>query len=148
MPSFSRRERVDYSARQMFDLVNDIETYPEFLYWCTGSRVESRADDSVVAALDIGIGGVKQSFRTRNRVRRPEPDRDGRIEMALLTGPFRQLAGSWQFRELAERQSEVALSLGYEFGFSPLGLVLTPLFDEVVRTQIDAFVARAALVYG
>ena len=72
---------VKFSAQQMFDLVNDIEDYPQFLPWCSGSRIIKREDDIVEAELDIAKGGFKKSFSTRNRI-----DKGGKITVSLLNG--------------------------------------------------------------
>ena len=89
---------VKYSARQMFDLVNDIETYPTFLPWCSGSRIIKRQDDFVEAELMISKGGFNKSFSTRNTI-----DEGGRITVSLLNGPFSYLEGVWNFMPLRLR---------------------------------------------
>ena len=125
----------------MFDLVNDIERYPEFLHWCTGARIEARTGDIVEATLDIGALGFQQSFRTRNTLKRPE-----RIGIELVSGPFRRLRGEWKFVELASG-SEISLSLAFEVTVSPFGFVFAKVFEELAASQMSAFTARAAKLY-
>ena len=143
MPTVQRKARVPYSAQQMFDLVNDIEKYPEFLYWCSGARVDVRQGSTIEATLDIGLLGFQNSFKTRNTLRAPE-----RVQIELVSGPFRRLRGEWRFSDLAGGGSDVSLSLAFEVTLSPFGALFSKLFEELARAQMQAFTARAAAVYG
>jgi ribosome-associated toxin RatA of RatAB toxin-antitoxin module len=148
MPVVRRNARVPHSARQMFDLVSDIDAYPQFLDWCTGARIEGSAVGEVTASVDIGIAGISQSFRTRNTLTEPTADTPGHIAMALVQGPFKRLQGDWSFTPQAGGGCHVAMDLDYELSFSPLKFVLSAIFDEIARSQMSAFVRRAAQVYG
>jgi ribosome-associated toxin RatA of RatAB toxin-antitoxin module len=143
LPTAQRSSRVTYTAEQMFDLVNDVEKYPEFLHWCGGARVDVRQGNTIEATLDIGVLGFHRSFRTRNTLRRPE-----RISIELVSGPFRRLRGEWKFAPLPTGGSEVSLSLAFEVTVSPFGVVFSKVFEELAGTQMDAFTARAAQLYG
>jgi ribosome-associated toxin RatA of RatAB toxin-antitoxin module len=142
LPTVQRSARVPYTAAQMFELVNDIERYPEFLHWCTGAHVHSRQGNVVEATLDIGVLGFHRSFRTRNTLTRPQ-----RIQIELVTGPFRRMRGEWSFADLAH-ESQVALSLAFEVTVSPFGIVFSKLFEELAGAQMAAFVSRARELYG
>lgn len=143
LPTVQRSSRVVYTAEQMFDLVNDVEKYPEFLHWCSGARVDVRQGNTIEATLDIGVLGFQRSFRTRNTVRRPD-----RILIELVSGPFRRLRGEWKFTDLPEGGSEVSLSLAFEVTVSPFGSLFAKVFEELAGAQMDAFTARAAKLYG
>lgn len=143
MPRVHREARVPHTAAQMFDLVNDVEAYPEFLHWCRGARVEAASESSMDAVVEIGLGGIHKSFRTRNRLERPN-----RIEIGLLAGPFRRLEGFWAFRDRPEGGCEVELSVDYEVNHGPLGMLFSAVFEEVARSQMNAFIRRADRVYG
>jgi ribosome-associated toxin RatA of RatAB toxin-antitoxin module len=143
MPAIRRNARVPYTAAQMFDLVNDVEAYPQFLHWCRGARVDASGTDMVDATVDIGIGGVQKSFKTRNTLERPR-----RIGITLLSGPFRRLDGAWTFTDVAGGGADVELALEYDVNYSPLALVFSAVFEEVARSQLHAFVRRAAQIYG
>jgi ribosome-associated toxin RatA of RatAB toxin-antitoxin module len=143
LPTVQRSSRVIYSAAQMFDLVNDIEKYPEFLHWCRAARVDVRQGNTIEATLDIGVLGFQRSFRTRNTLRRPD-----RISIELVSGPFRRLRGEWKFVDLATGGAEVSLSLSFEATVSPFGAVFSKVFEELAGTQMDAFTARAAKLYA
>jgi ribosome-associated toxin RatA of RatAB toxin-antitoxin module len=143
MPRVERRAHVPYTTTQMFDLVNDVDSYPQFLHWCRDARVASTSGDTVEAVIDIGLGGIHKSFRTRNTIARPH-----RIGMTLVSGPFRHLDGSWEFAEAANGGTDVTLALDYEVSNSPLAVVFSAVFEEVARSQMNAFVARARRLYG
>lgn len=143
MRTVNRSARVPYGSGQMFDLVNDVESYPEFLHWCRGARVESARDGVVEAVLEIGIAGVHKSFRTRNTLTEGES-----IKIELVSGPFKHLDGWWRFADLPDGGSEVSLELRFEVAASPLAVIFSGLFEELARSQMTAFVARAKERYG
>jgi ribosome-associated toxin RatA of RatAB toxin-antitoxin module len=134
---------VPYSADQMFELVNDVEAYPKFLHWCRGARAVRVDDDTIEASLDVGIGGIHKQFATRNSISRPN-----HIRLELLAGPFRRLEGGWTFVDLDAGGSTVELELDYEMTHSPLGMLFAAAFEEIARSQINAFVRRAEEIYG
>jgi ribosome-associated toxin RatA of RatAB toxin-antitoxin module len=143
LPTVRRNARVPYTTEQMFDLVNDVERYPEFLHWCKAAKVNSRQGNSVEATLEIGVLGFHQSFRTRNTLQRPE-----RIGIDLVSGPFRRLRGEWRFLPAAGPGTDISLSLAFEVTMSPFGAVFARVFEELARSQMTAFIKRAATVYG
>ena len=142
MRSVRRRERVKYTAEQMFDLVDDIERYPDFLPWCQNAKIKSRTEDQVEASVEIGLRGISKEFSTRNRLERPQ-----RIDIELIRGPFRQLEGAWTFDNTGQG-CEIALALDFEVSHSPLNLLFSTVFEEIVRSQVAAFTARATKLYG
>ena len=127
----------------MFDLVNDIEAYPEFLPWCEKATVEYSSADRVEATLHIGVGPVRKRFSTRNRLARPR-----RIEISLLEGPFRKLTGEWRFETVAAGGCDIVLALDFDMSSLPLKFLFEPIFEEAARSQMDAFVTRAGALYG
>ena len=134
---------VRYSAQQMFDLVDDVARYPEFLPWCSGSEVLATGDSGKTARLDINYHGVKAHFTTDN-VNSPPAS----IVVTLKDGPFRHLHGEWTFRVLAPQACKVELALAYEFKTHLLETVVGPVFNHIAHTFIDAFVRRAESVHG
>lgn len=134
---------VRFSARQMYDLVNDIESYPQFLPWCTGSRILKREGDIVEAELMISKGGFKKSFSTRNKV-----DDGGRITVSLLDGPFSYLEGVWNFMPLREDASKISLDLEFEMSGVLANLAFGAVFNQICNTMVTSFTGRAKEVYG
>ncbi|MEC4749182.1 type II toxin-antitoxin system RatA family toxin [Methylomicrobium sp. Wu6] len=134
---------VKFSARQMFDLVNDIESYPKFLPWCSGSRILKREGDIVEAELIIAKGGFKKAFSTRNQI-----DPGGKIIVSLLEGPFTYLEGVWNFMPLREDASKISLDLEFEMPSMLASLAFGTVFNQVCNTMVASFTERAKVVYG
>lgn len=134
---------VKFSAKQMFDLVDDIESYPQFLPWCSGSRVLKREDDIVEGQIDIAKAGFHKSFTTRNRI-----DRGGKIQISLLDGPFKSLEGFWSFMPLREDASKISLDLEFEISGVLANLAFGPVFNQICNTMVSSFTQRAKAIYG
>jgi ribosome-associated toxin RatA of RatAB toxin-antitoxin module len=143
MSTVGRSAIVNHSAQQMFSLVSDIESYPRFLPWCDGATVTERRPGRTVATLRINLRGLKEEFTTENL--------DGgieRIDMKLVSGPFRSLEGGWRFTPLSGNACKIALDLRYEFSSRLLEKVLGAVFDEIANSLVDAFARQADLRYG
>lgn len=134
---------MPYRAAEMFRLVNDIESYPQFLPWCRTTRVLSRDEDEVRASIEIARGPVEKWFTTRNRLQQ-----DKMIEIRLLDGPFRRLEGYWHFQDLGEDACKVTLNLEFEFSNPILRLAIGPVFSQIANSLVDSFCRRATDVYG
>ena len=141
--TIQRSARVEYSAAQMFDLVRDVESYPEFMQECVGAAVLESDSEVQVAKLDLARGGLRQSFTTRNTMAPPE-----RITMELVDGPFKALHGLWQFVALGDTSCEVSFKLDYEFKNFLLGAAASPLMNAMVADQVNAMCERAQVLYG
>jgi ribosome-associated toxin RatA of RatAB toxin-antitoxin module len=143
MSSVSRSAIVNHSAQEMFALVAGIESYPTFLPWCDKAAVAERGLGRTVATLRINFRGVKEEFTTENRDR---PDE--RIDMKLVSGPFRRLEGSWRFTPLSDRACKIELNLRYEFASALLGRIVGAVFDEIAGSLVDAFARQAEKRFG
>ena len=144
-----------YSPREMYGLVTGVQDYPQFLPWCERAEVLQQHPDGVTARLHIAFAGVHQAFTTRNT------HEEGRsLHMALVDGPFSQLEGTWRFLPLQKPGVEpssdpldapackVEFSLQYAFASRTLSMVVSPVFDRIANTFVEAFVKRAEQVYG
>ena len=140
--------RVPYSAGEMLALVNDIDSYPDFLHWCRGARIEKSSGPLVEAALDIGIGGIHKTMRTRNRTSTAEDSRTANIRIEMVDGPLKHLVGDWNFMDKSDGGSEVELVLDYEVHRTPFGMLLRTVFDEIASSQLNAFIRRAHALHG
>ncbi len=148
-----------YSPREMYDLVVAVEDYPKFLPWCQRSEVLAQDTLGMTARLHLSYAGVRHAFTTRNVHREGES-----VSMELVDGPFSLLEGSWHFTPLALPPAEgsaatttpqtapkacrIDFALSYAFASRPLEVVVSPVFDRIANTFVDAFVARAEQVYG
>ncbi|PID45852.1 MAG: ubiquinone-binding protein [Proteobacteria bacterium] len=143
MPSINRSALVPFSAEQMFQLVDDISAYPEFLPWCGGAEEHKRDETQVQASVTIQKGTINKAFTTLNTLEKPHL-----IKLTLLDGPFKKLQGFWRFDEFSEDACKVILNLEFEFSNRLVGMALGPVFNQVANTFVDSFVARAKVVYG
>jgi ribosome-associated toxin RatA of RatAB toxin-antitoxin module len=143
MAHISRNALVPYSPEQMYQLVDGIALYPQFLPWCRSAVEHARDTDQVKATIDIAKGAMNKSFTTLNRLQKNKT-----IEMRLIDGPFRHLHGFWRFDELKPGACKVSLDLDFEFSNKILSLAIGPIFNQVANTLVDSFVERAKKVYG
>ena len=127
----------------MFELVNNIEDYPKFLPWCSGSRVINRSEEIVEAELMISKGGFKKAFSTRNKI-----DDGGVITVSLLDGPFSYLEGTWTFMPLRTDASKISLDLEFEMSGKLASLAFGVVFNQICNTMVSSFTDRAKQVYG
>jgi coenzyme Q-binding protein COQ10 len=149
MPQFSTKRRVNHSAADMFDLVADIERYPEFVPMCGAMRVRSQTDKGegvnvLVAAMTVAYKMIHQTFTSRATLDRPNL----KILVEYLDGPFRHMQNRWAFRPTGEHACEVEFYIDYEFKSRTLGMMMGALFDTVFRRMAQAFEQRADKVYG
>jgi ribosome-associated toxin RatA of RatAB toxin-antitoxin module len=142
MTKIHRSALIRFPAPWMFDLVNDIESYPEFLPWCETSKVLVRRDGLVEARLDIARSGIRKSFTTRNTFH----DK-GSMRMSLVTGPFNKLEGVWTFQPLREDASKISLDLEFEIAGRLTDLAFGPVFGQICNTMVGAFSQRAKDLY-
>jgi len=149
MPQFSTRRRVRHPAADMFDLVADVERYPEFVPLCRSLRVSARQRDSegrdvIVAEMTVAYKLVRETFISRVTLDR------GKLEILVeyLEGPFRKMNNRWSFRPMSESTCEVEFFIAYEFRSRTLGLLMGAMFDTAFRRFSAAFERRADQVYG
>jgi coenzyme Q-binding protein COQ10 len=149
MPSFRTTRQVRHAASEMFDLVADVECYPEFVPLCEQLKVKRRAEggegtQTLVADMTAAFGPVRQSFTSQVTLDRPRLA----ILVEYLDGPFSQLENRWRFRPAGEKSSEVDFFISYEFRSKTLGLLMGAAFDRAFRRFAEAFEQRADKIYG
>ncbi|MBL4567429.1 MAG: type II toxin-antitoxin system RatA family toxin [Porticoccus sp.] len=132
-----------YSAQQMFDLVNDVASYPLYMDNCVGAEILEQSKGSMVARLDLKKGLISYSFTTCNTLYEPE-----QISMSLQQGSFSQFSGVWSFKALTETACKVMLDLEFEFNSLSVGIASSGLFTSVANNLVDALSLRAKEVYG
>jgi coenzyme Q-binding protein COQ10 len=150
MPSFRTTRRVPFSPQQMFDLVADVERYPEFLPLCEGLVVRRRERegeaDVLVADMTVGYKTIHETFSSRVTLDRQQLSVVAR-DAGGGSGPFKQLENRWQFREAAGG-CEVDFSIAYEFKSMMLQMLMGALFERAFRRYTSAFEERAQVIYG
>lgn len=143
MRKVDRSALVPYTAREMFVLVDDVESYPEFLPWCHDTEVHNRSENTVEATLELHKGSLSNHFTTLNTRHEFEC-----IELELIGGPFRHLKGGWRFTELGYEGCKVALELDFEFESKFVDMIFGAYFEDTCNALVDAFTQRAREVYG
>jgi ribosome-associated toxin RatA of RatAB toxin-antitoxin module len=133
---------IEFTPRQMFDLVDNVERYPEFLPWCGGTELLRRDEQTTAARIHINYHGLKAHFATENDKEPP-----GRMMIRLTEGPFRQLDGMWQFIPLGQTACKIEFQLHYEFANKLLEKAVGPVFNHIANTFVDSFVKRAEQLY-
>lgn len=138
-----RSALLPYPAQALFDLVNDVASYPQFLPWCSAAEVLESNDHLMRATLKVGRAGISQQFTTRNALVPGES-----ITMKLEQGPFSALHGVWQFQALSDKACKITLDLSFEYSGALVKATLGPLFNQAATTMVDAFCQRAKQLYG
>lgn len=143
MTLIKRNALVNYTPKQMFELVNNIQDYPRFLPWCHASHINHSDAEKVEATLDIAWSGITKSFTTCNHLYPYE-----RTEISLVHGPFRHLEGRWHFTPLGENGCRVDLELEFELTGSFFDRLFQPIFHNIANSLVDLFCKRAVEIYG
>ncbi|HUC50027.1 MAG TPA: type II toxin-antitoxin system RatA family toxin [Xanthobacteraceae bacterium] len=149
MPQFSTKRRVRHSASDMFDLVADVERYPQFVPLCQSLRVRRRTQDGegkevIVADMTIAYKFIRETFTSRVTLDRDKLE----ILVEYLEGPFQKMNNRWTFRPVDERTCEVEFFIAYEFRSRTLGALMGAMFETAFRRFSTAFERRADEVYG
>jgi ribosome-associated toxin RatA of RatAB toxin-antitoxin module len=142
MPSISRSALVMYSVEQMYQLINDIAAYPEFIPDCGDSKIISSNDNEITAALLVSKAGIKKWFTTKNTLKENEE-----VTLTLVDGPFKNLKGSWTLQPLSEEACKISLHLDYEFSSKVFDLAFGRVFNSLANNMVQAFTQRAKEVY-
>ena len=138
-----RSALLPYPAQALFDLVNDVASYPQFLPWCSAAEVLESSESEMRATLTVAKGGLSQQFTTRNQL---VPGQS--IEMRLENGPFSQLHGLWEFKALGDKACKISLDLTFDYAGALVKATLGPLFTQAANTMVDAFCQRARQLNG
>ncbi|MBI3711170.1 MAG: type II toxin-antitoxin system RatA family toxin [Proteobacteria bacterium] len=149
MPTHAEKRVLPYTPEQLFDLVAQVERYPEFLPWCLASRIRTREGNVVIADLVIGYKMIRERFTSRITLDRPR-----RVDVTYTEGPFRYLNNHWIFEPLPSSPQHPSggtlldFYVDFEFHSRLLQSLITVLFNEAVRRMVGAFEARAKALYG
>lgn len=138
----TRSALVTHSAIDMYNLVEAVPFYPQFLSWCTSTRVLEQTSEFQKASLTVVVAGIKQSFTTLNTLYRGE-----RVEMTLFEGPFKNLQGQWCFQQLGTDGCKISLELDFEMTSGPMANLFGKGFGKIADRLVDDFCKRAERVY-
>ncbi|MEA3410533.1 MAG: type II toxin-antitoxin system RatA family toxin [Pseudomonadota bacterium] len=143
MTTISRSALVPFPAAEMYGLVNDLRSYPDFLPWCDEVVIHGESPDEIEATIRFSKRGLAAAFTTRNRLQVNKM-----IEMRLVDGPFRHLQGFWRFEQVGEAGCKINLDMDFEVGNPVLRLTVGPVFQQIANSLMDAFVVRAQEIHG
>lgn len=144
MSHIQRSALVNYSPKEMYQLVNNVADYASFLPWCRASTVSSETETEMLASVEIAKGVLRKTFTTKNHLQKNK-----RIELQLVDGPFKTLHGHWQFDALkTDNACKVSLDLEFEFDSAMMSIAAKPIFTQIANSLVDSFCKRAVEVYG
>jgi len=143
MPVVHKSIIASYSAEQIYSLVTDVQSYPNFIAACSAGSIDKVHDDGYTATLAFALAGIGQSFTTRN-VAVPHES----ISMNLVKGPFKYLNGQWKFRQLGENACKVEFELDYEFSLFFMNKLTKSTFNKIAESMVDTFHAEAIRKFG
>src|SRR3954470_3872985 len=149
MPKFSSKRRIRHSASQMFDLVADVERYPEFVPLCKSLKIRQRTakpdgTEIVIADMTVSFKLVRESFTSKVTLDRPNL----KILVEYLKGPFSKLENRWTFEPRSETACDVGFFISYEFRSRMLAMLMGAMFDAAFQRFAAAFEKRADVIYG
>jgi ribosome-associated toxin RatA of RatAB toxin-antitoxin module len=134
---------IGHSAAQMYALVADVNAYPQFLPWCSGTEVRQIDAGKAAATLHVNYHGLRLHFTTENRM-----EKGALIDMKLVHGPFKHLDGYWRFIPLSEAACKIEFRLSYELSGKLVEKIAGPVFNHIANTLVEVFVKRAVILYG
>lgn len=143
MTDIQQSALLPYSAQAMFDLVNDIESYPKFMDGCLSAEILNKTETEILGRLDLGKAGFKYSFTTKNSLTPPNS-----MLMELVDGPFKHFDARWTFDALSDEACKASLDMHFEFKSGLLDLALKNLFDASCKNLVNAVCKRADELYG
>ena len=129
---------VLHPAQKMFQLVDSVENYPQFLPWCGSTQIIERDNDKTIASIEINYKGIRQTFTTENTKKQNQE-----MIIKLIDGPFKSLSGEWMFKNLDKDSCQIELKLEYEFSNVILEKLISPVFNMIANTFIDEFIKEA-----
>jgi ribosome-associated toxin RatA of RatAB toxin-antitoxin module len=138
-----RSALVTFSPEQMFDLVIDVERYPQFLPWVASAELHEKSDRDLLASMEMQRAGVSERFTTRNTFERPAV-----MTLRLVRGPFRLLEGRWSFTRIGDAGTRIELEMRFEFANPVVSLLFGKAFEQSCNSLIDAFIVRARQLHG
>ena len=138
MNSIKKSAIVFHPVKKMFQLVDMVEHYPQFLPWCGSTQIIERDNNKTIASIEINYKGIRQTFTTENTKKQNQE-----MIIKLIDGPFKSLSGKWMFKNLDKDSCQIELKLEYEFRNVILEKLISPVFNMITNTFIDEFIKEA-----
>ena len=138
MQNIHKSAIVLHPVKKMFQLVDTVENYPQFLPWCGSTQIIERDNNKTIASIEINFKGIRQTFTTENTKKHNQE-----MIIKLVDGPFKLLSGQWMFKNLDKDSCQIELKLEYEFSNVILEKLISPVFNMIANTFIDEFIKEA-----
>jgi coenzyme Q-binding protein COQ10 len=149
MPSHTENTLSPYSTQQLFDLVAEVDRYPDFLPWCRAARIIERGENEMLAELVISFSHLTERYTSRVTLTRPQgPDSPGAIDVNMVSGPFEYLTNRWRFTPHAQGGTQIDFFLDFKFRSRLLEKLIGSLFTKATAKMVGAFSSRADALYG
>lgn len=142
MPTHAEKRHLPYTPEQLFDLVTDIERYPDFLPWCVAARIRRRESNVLYADLMIGFKMVRERFTSKVTLGK------SRVDVVYIEGPFKYLNNHWIFEPAEDGGTNIDFCVDFEFQSAVLRTLIGAVFNEAVRLMVASFERRARHLYG
>ena len=138
MKNIHKEEDINIDIETIFNLINDIKSYPNYLPWCTKSEVKEESDDIIIGKIFISKSFINWNFSTKNTIKKNES-----ISLELVDGPFESLTGKWLFSPINQFNTRVSLDIDYKFKSSIIELSIEPIFSSIMNSILDSFISEA-----
>ena len=138
MKSIHKEEDINIDIETIFNLINDIESYPNYLPWCTKSEVREESANTMIGKIFISKSFINWNFSTKNTIKKNES-----ISLELVDGPFQNLTGKWLFSSIDQFNTRVSLDIDYKFKSSIIELSIEPIFSSIMNSILKSFVQEA-----
>ncbi|MBF0186455.1 MAG: type II toxin-antitoxin system RatA family toxin [Magnetococcales bacterium] len=143
MPRIRLTETIPYTPDQVYGLIVDVESYPQFLPWCVSTRKFDVEEEQFIAELTIAFKGIRQSFQTIDRV---IPGKQ--VDIHLKSGPFRHLTSHWRLTPQSNDSTRIDFSIDFQFKSRIMNMTVGPVFTHAAKQMVAAFRSRAQALYG
>ena len=138
MKNIHKEEEINIDIETIFNLINDIESYPNYLPWCTKSEVKKESAKTIIGKIFISKSFINWNFSTKNTIKKNEL-----ISLELVDGPFENLTGKWTFSSINKFNTKVSLDIDYKFKSSIIELSIEPIFSSIMNSILKSFVQEA-----
>ena len=138
MKNIHKEEDINIDIETIFNLINDVKSYPNYLPWCTKSEVMEESTDIIIGKIFISKSFINWNFSTKNTIKKNES-----ISLELVDGPFESLTGKWLFSSINQFNTRVSLDIDYEFKSSIIELSIEPIFTSIMNSILKSFIQEA-----
>ncbi|MEC8077706.1 MAG: type II toxin-antitoxin system RatA family toxin [Pseudomonadota bacterium] len=138
MKRIYKQEDINIDISTIFNLINDVENYPNYLPWCTSTKVDRKSESLLIGEIFISKSFIKWNFSTKNKI-----EKNKSIRLELVDGPFDSLDGQWLFSTIDEHNTKVSLEISYKFKSSIIELSIEPIFTSIMNSILESFIQEA-----